>query len=46
MPSVHSGVAARDAKAMKTEAVVAAIDFLTCLDSQEPRLAVNMQFLE
>ena len=42
--STQWGVAARDAKAMKTEAVWAAIDFLTCLDSQEPRLAVNMQF--
>ena len=28
-----ASLAARDAKAMKTEAVVAAIDFLTCLDS-------------
>ena len=39
-----AALAARDAKARKSEAVVAAVTILTCPDIQRPRLASKMQF--
>ena len=41
-----ASLAARDAKARKTEAVVAAVDNMTCVDSPRALLALKCNFME